>query len=214
MIRPENPELSHWIDWAYADGGKHRERRRMNSTTQSTSKTCTARQAKLPKVMFDYIEGGVEDERGLERNGLGVSQAPIIAALSGRRVAARPDPDDFRQDLCQPVRHLPDWRGRPLSAARRRIAAGRGGARRQHPVHHVGRQQRLDGRGGAHRPRQHLVPDVCGERTRPSPTRWSAGLATTGCGALVLTVDVPIQPRRERNIRNGLPMSAAACWRP
>src|SRR3954453_17050505 len=24
---------------------------------------------KLPKVMFDYIEGGVEDERGLERNG-------------------------------------------------------------------------------------------------------------------------------------------------
>src|SRR5919205_1436661 len=23
---------------------------------------------KLPKVMFDYIEGGVEDERGLERN--------------------------------------------------------------------------------------------------------------------------------------------------
>src|ERR1700726_3327283 len=24
---------------------------------------------KLPKIMFDYIEGGVEDERGLERNG-------------------------------------------------------------------------------------------------------------------------------------------------
>src|SRR5260370_23808036 len=23
---------------------------------------------KLPKIMFDYIEGGVEDERGLERN--------------------------------------------------------------------------------------------------------------------------------------------------
>src|ERR1051325_335056 len=23
---------------------------------------------KLPKVMFDYLEGGVEDERGLERN--------------------------------------------------------------------------------------------------------------------------------------------------
>ena len=24
---------------------------------------------KLPKIMFDYIEGGVEDERGLARNG-------------------------------------------------------------------------------------------------------------------------------------------------
>ena len=24
---------------------------------------------KLPRIMFDYIEGGVEDERGLERNG-------------------------------------------------------------------------------------------------------------------------------------------------
>src|SRR5258708_37115069 len=23
---------------------------------------------KLPKIMFDYIDGGVEDERGLERN--------------------------------------------------------------------------------------------------------------------------------------------------
>jgi len=38
---------------------------------------------KLPKIIFDYIEGGVEDERGLDRN-------RAVAALFGRRIGAQP----------------------------------------------------------------------------------------------------------------------------
>ena len=33
--------------------------------------------------------------------------------------------------------------------------------------------------------------------------RWSAAPAMTALGALVLTVDVPVHPKRERNLRNG-----------
>src|SRR3982750_5059548 len=33
---------------------------------------------KLPKVMFDYIEGGVEDERGLERNGVAFRKHQLL----------------------------------------------------------------------------------------------------------------------------------------
>ncbi len=103
-----------------------------------------------------------------------VPQAPTAAALSRRRVDARPDADDFRPHLFEPVRHFADRRRRSVPAARRRIAAGRGGARRQHPLHHVGRQQRLDGGSGQGRAGQHLVSDVrregrCGHRRAGRP---------------------------------------------
>src|SRR5271169_6260472 len=40
-----------------------------------------------------------------------VSQAQIAAAVPRRCVKARPDKDDLRPDLCEPVRHLADRRG-------------------------------------------------------------------------------------------------------
>ncbi len=46
---------------------------------------------RLPKIAFDFIEGGLEDERGLERNTSSVSQASVVAALPGRCLEARPD---------------------------------------------------------------------------------------------------------------------------
>src|SRR5216683_4280403 len=33
---------------------------------------------KLPRIMFDYIEGGVEDERGLERNGAAFKKHQLL----------------------------------------------------------------------------------------------------------------------------------------
>ena len=33
---------------------------------------------KLPRIMFDYIEGGVEDERGLVRNGAAAGGLPGV----------------------------------------------------------------------------------------------------------------------------------------
>src|SRR6267154_3836667 len=33
---------------------------------------------KLPKIMFDYIEGGVEDERGLARNGAAFKKHQLL----------------------------------------------------------------------------------------------------------------------------------------
>jgi hypothetical protein len=50
---------------------------------------------RLPKIAFDFIEGGVEDERGLARTRR-VPKAPAAAALSGRRIDARPVANDLR----------------------------------------------------------------------------------------------------------------------
>ena len=135
---------------------------------------------KLPKVMFDYIEGGVEDERGLARNEAAFHKHPSAAALSRRCLDARPEPRRFSgKHLFQPVRYFADRRRRTVSAAGRRVAAGRGGARREYPLHNVGRQQCLDGGGSR------VAPDntwfrCTRRRTRRLPTHWSEGRATTG----------------------------------
>src|ERR1051326_1854270 len=116
---------------------------------------------RLPKVAFDFIEGGLEDERSLERNTsafqkhlllprylvdvskrdqtqtifgqtfsspfgisptggagllhLGLSETSAAAALSGRCFEARPDADDLRPDLFQPVRYFANRRCRAVT---------------------------------------------------------------------------------------------------
>ena len=82
---------------------------------------------KLPKVVFDYIEGGVEDERGLARNAaafrkhqllprylVDVSTRDQTQTIFGRNSPAR---SAFRRPV-----------GPVCTAARRRNAAGGGGA--------------------------------------------------------------------------------------
>ena len=157
---------------------------------------------KLPKVMFDYIEGGVEDENGLERN----------------RAA-------FRKHQLLP-RYLVDVSKRDQSATifGRTYASPFGIS----PTGGVGLYQR---RGGelllAQAAADANIPYIMSggsnasmeEAARIAPhNTWFQMYAAkdaavtdalvgracdNGLDALVLTVDVPVHPKRERNFRNG-----------
>ena len=157
---------------------------------------------KLPKVMFDYIEGGVEDERGLERN---------AAAFHKHRLLPRYLVDVSKRDQTQTIF------GRTFSSP---FGIS--------PTGGVGLYQR---RGGelllAEAARDANIPYIMSggsnasmeEAARIAPDNtWFQMYAAkdaavtdalvgrardNGLGALVLTVDVPVHPRRERNLRNG-----------
>jgi len=157
---------------------------------------------RLPKIMFDYIEGGVEDERGLARN---------QAAFHRHRLLPR---------------YLVDVAKRDQSATifGRTYASPFGIS----PTGGVGLYQR---RGGelllAEAAAAANIPYIMSggsnasmeEAARIAPNNtWFQMYAAkdgdvtdalvgrardNGLGALVLTVDVPVHPKRERNFRNG-----------
>ena len=152
--------------------------------------------------MFDYIEGGVEDERGLARN---------AAAFHKHRLLPRYLVDVSKRDQTQTIF------GRTFSSP---FGIS--------PTGGVGLYQR---RGGelllAEAARDANIPYIMSggsnasmeEAARIAPDNtWfqmyaakDAGVTDAlvgrardnGLGALVLTVDVPVHPRRERNLRNG-----------
>jgi isopentenyl diphosphate isomerase/L-lactate dehydrogenase-like FMN-dependent dehydrogenase len=157
---------------------------------------------RLPKVMFDYIEGGVEDERGLARNS---------AAFKKHHLLPRYLVDVSKRDQSQTIF------GRKFSSP---FGIS--------PTGGVGLYQR---RGGemllAEAAREANIPYIMSggsnasmeEAARVAPhNTWFQMYAAkdpdvtdalvgrardNGLGALVLTVDVPVHPKRERNYRNG-----------
>src|SRR5215217_6526096 len=157
---------------------------------------------KLPKVMFDYIEGGVEDERGLERN---------AAAFRKHQLLPRYLVDVSKRDQTQTIF------GRTFSSP---FGIS--------PTGGVGLYQRRGGElllaeaaaaanipyimsGGSNASMEEaarIAPDNTWFQMYaakdPAVTDALVGRARdNGLGALVLTVDVPVHPRRERNLRNG-----------
>jgi (S)-mandelate dehydrogenase len=157
---------------------------------------------KLPKVMFDYIEGGVEDERGLSCN---------EAAFSKHRLLPRCLVDVSQRDQTQTI--FGKTFSSPFGIS---------------PTGGVGLYQRRGGElllaeaardanipyimsGGSNHSMEEaarIAPDNTWFQMYaakdPAVTDALVGRARdNGLGALVLTVDVPVHPRRERNIRNG-----------
>jgi (S)-mandelate dehydrogenase len=157
---------------------------------------------KLPKVMFDYIEGGVEDERGLSRNG---------AAFAKHQLLPRYLVDVSKRDQTQTI--FGKTFASPFGIS---------------PTGGVGLYQRRGGElllaeaardanipyimsGGSNHSMEEaarIAPDNTWFQMYaakdPAVTDALVGRARdNGLGALVLTVDVPVHPRRERNLRNG-----------
>jgi L-lactate dehydrogenase (cytochrome)/(S)-mandelate dehydrogenase len=156
---------------------------------------------KLPKVIFDYIEGGVEDERGLARN---------EAAFHKHRLLPR---------------YLVDVSKRDQSATvfGRTYASPFGIS----PTGGVGLYRREGEVMLAQAAAEANIPYIMSggsnasmeEAARVAPNNvWFQLYAAkdsnitdaligrardAGLGALVLTVDVPVHPKRERNFRNG-----------
>ena len=157
---------------------------------------------KLPKIMFDYIEGGVEDEGGLERN---------RAAFHKHQLLPRYLVDVSVRDQSATV--FGHTYSSPFGIS---------------PTGGVGLYQRRGGEmllaqaaadanipyimsGGSNASMEEAVR-VAPNNTwfqlyaakDPNLTDALIGRARDcGVGALVLTVDVPVHPKRERNWRNG-----------
>ena len=125
----------------------------------------------------------------------------VIAAPHRRCIQAGPVDDIVRSDLRRPIRHLPDWRRRDFSP-RRRTDAGAVSLKRQRPFIMSGasmvsieRMARVDPANTwfqLYAARDRSISDDFLRRARDA-----------GFGTLMLTVDNPVLPKRERDMRNG-----------
>src|ERR1700730_15942763 len=156
---------------------------------------------KLPRIIFDYIEGGVEDERGLARN---------EAAFHKHRLLPRYLVDVSKRDQSTTVF------GRTYSSPLGISPTGGVGLYRRE-----GEVMLAEAAAAANIP--YIMSGGSNasmeEAARVAPNNvWFQLYAAKdgnitdaligrardgGAGALVLTVDVPVHPQRERNYRNG-----------
>jgi (S)-mandelate dehydrogenase len=156
---------------------------------------------KLPKIIFDYIEGGVEDEGGLSRN---------EAAFHKHRLLPRYLVDVSKRDQSATVF------GRTYSSPFGISPTGGVGLYRREGEVMLAEAAAAENipyimSGGSNASME--------EAARAAPNNvWFQLYAAkdgnltdaligrardAGVGALVLTVDVPVHPKRERNYRNG-----------
>ncbi len=156
---------------------------------------------KLPRIIFDYIEGGVEDERGLARN---------EAAFHKHRLFPRYLVDVSKRDQSTTVF------GRTYSSPFGISPTGGVGLYRRE-----GEVMLAEAAAAANIPyimsggSNASMEDAL--RVAPNNVWFQLYAAKDaditdaligrardgGAGALVLTVDVPVHPKRERNYRNG-----------
>jgi L-lactate dehydrogenase (cytochrome)/(S)-mandelate dehydrogenase len=156
---------------------------------------------KLPRIIFDYIEGGVEDERGLSRN---------EAAFHKHRLLPRYLVDVSKRDQSATVF------GRTYSSPFGISPTGGVGLYRREGEVMLAEAAAAENipyimSGGSNASME--------EAARAAPNNvWFQLYAAkdgnlsdaligrardAGVGALVLTVDVPVHPKRERNYRSG-----------
>jgi (S)-mandelate dehydrogenase len=157
---------------------------------------------RLPKVMFDYIEGGVEDERGLARN---------AAAFQKHNLLPRYLVDVSKRDQSQTIF------GRTYASPFGISPTGGVGLYQRRGGELLLAQAAADANipyimsGGSNASMEEaarIAPDNTWFQMYaakdPGVTDALVGRARdNGLGALVLTVDVPVHPKRERNFRNG-----------
>ena len=157
---------------------------------------------RLPKIMFDYIEGGVEDERGLSRNEAVFHRHRLLPRylvdVSKRDQSATV----FGQTFAHPFRISPTGgvglyqrRGADMMLAEAAAEAN---------IPYIMSGSSNDSLETAAR----VAPDnawyqLYAARDGAISEDLVRRTADAGLQALVLTVDVPVHPKRERNYRNG-----------
>jgi L-lactate dehydrogenase (cytochrome) len=156
---------------------------------------------RLPKVVFDFIDGGAQDERTLAANRadfariqllpkvlVDVSQRTLATTVLGRPIAM--------PLLLAPtgVTGLATPRGE-IHAARAAEAAGI-----PYVLSTTATSSIEDVRGATSAPFWFQLYVM---RDRALTQSMVERAKAAGCGALVLTADLPVQGRRERDVRNG-----------
>lgn len=165
---------------------------------------------RLPKIAFDFIEGGVEDERGLSRN---------EAAFAKHQLMPRYLVDVSTRDQSQTIfgrKFNSPFGISPTGTAglfRRGADLMLAEAAAQANIPYIMSGASNDSIESAAR----VAPDnawyqLYAAQDGKISEDMIRRVADAGMQALVLTVDVPVRPRRERNIRNGFNSLRAGFW--
>jgi (S)-mandelate dehydrogenase len=165
---------------------------------------------RLPKIAFDFIEGGLEDERGLERNTsafhkhlllprylVDVSQRDQTASLFGRIYAS-------------PFGISPTG-GAGLFRPGGDLMLAEAAAEANIPYIMSGASNEAVEAAARVAPKNtwYQLYAASDAKVREDMIRRTAD---AGLDALVLTVDVPVGAKRERNIRNGFANVRGGLW--
>jgi (S)-mandelate dehydrogenase len=156
---------------------------------------------RLPKIAFDFIEGGLEDERGLETN---------TSAFHKHRLLPRYLVDVSTRDQTKTIF------GETFSSPFGISPTGGAGLFRWHADQMLAEAARDANipyiMSGASNDSIETCARIAGKnhwyqlysaRDPAINADLIRRAADAGCGALVLTVDTPVGSKRERNIRNG-----------
>jgi (S)-mandelate dehydrogenase len=156
---------------------------------------------RLPRICFDFIEGGLEDERGLKRNESAFDRHSIVPRylvdVSGRD----PKATLFGRTYALPFGIAPTGlaglfrRGGDLMLAEAAVAVNIPFIMSGASTGGIEAMARVAPEHGWYQLYSARDPNISEDLIRRS--------RDAGLGTLVLTVDVPVNSKRERNIRNG-----------
>ncbi len=156
---------------------------------------------RLPKIAFDYIEGGVEDERGLERNTSAYHRHRLLPRYLVDVSVRDQSCTLFGQTFSSPFGISPTG-GTSLFRNHADLMLAEAARDANIPYIMSGGSSETIEAAAAIAPKNHWyqlyaarTPDINADMIRRT--------ADAGLGALVLTVDTPVGAKRERNIRNG-----------
>ena len=156
---------------------------------------------KLPKIIFDFIEGGLEDERGLERNRTAFHKHQLLPRYLVDVSVRDQSATLFGHTYASPFGISPTG-GAGLYRPGGDLMLAEAAAAANIPYIMSG------GSNAAMEEAVKIAPNNTWFQLyaakNPDLTDALIGRARdSGIGALVLTVDVPVSPKRERNWRNG-----------
>jgi (S)-mandelate dehydrogenase len=156
---------------------------------------------KLPKIMFDFIEGGLEDERGLERNRAAFQKHQLLPRYLVDVSVRDQSATLFGHTYSSPFGISPTG-GAGLYRRGGDLMLAEAAAEANIPYIMSG------GSNASMEEAMRIAPNNTWFQLYaakdPSLTDALIGRARDcGVGALVLTVDVPVSSKRERNWRNG-----------
>jgi (S)-mandelate dehydrogenase len=156
---------------------------------------------KLPKIIFDFIEGGLEDERGLERNRAAFQKHQLLPRYLVDVSVRNQSATLFGHTYSSPFGISPTG-GAGLYRRNGDLMLAEVAAEANIPYIMSG------GSNASMEEAVRIAPNntwfqLYAAKDRDLTDALIGRARDSGVGALVLTVDVPVHPKRERNWRNG-----------
>jgi L-lactate dehydrogenase (cytochrome)/(S)-mandelate dehydrogenase len=156
---------------------------------------------RLPKIAFDYIEGGIEDERGLERNTSAYHKHRLLPRYLVDVSVRDQSRTVFGQKFSSPFGISPTG-GTSLFRNHADLMLAEAARDANIPYIMSGGSSETIEACAKIAPKNHWY-QLYAARKPEINADMIRRVADAGLGALVLTVDTPVGGKRERNMRNG-----------